>query len=712
MLLITFQAISLGMPCPALAQAGRVAGEKANVRAAPSIEGELLGTLTQGCLVQIVAQQGDWYQVAGEQYSGYIRSDLLEIATDVSYVEITGNPVNLRSGPGTDCQILGQVSKGFTLLYVGKQGDWYKGITPSGTVAFVRSDMARLNGPDSTASVKPDSEPEPASPPGDSVSDNACKVYLNGSRVSFDVQPRMENQRLLVPFRAIFEAAGATVSYDAGSRTVFARRGDTSITLPLNSTCPIVNGRIWSIDVPARIIDNRTLVPLRFAGEAMGGTVTWDDSSQTAAISLPESGNDPAGPNDSGDNNSTPAPSASEGLQMSATRNNDGLSLTIQADRQVEAEATKDYGLVRYTFPGIKADGVKDLTEKLGSAGVLKASVRNEGDSAIVEVSWPADIDYKSTELDNGRGFVFTLPNFVAAVSREKYGSVGERLMIETLCPVEYSSTQKGGEVELVLKGANMGLARNRYSLNEYLVGDVKVSATGTGDQSTRFEIETSNVGRSSFVVSGDGDNVLNMILIDKDKIWTQSSHDGPVILDPGHGGTDGGAPGAVSNEKDVNLAIALKVRSILESKGIKVEMTRDGDYFMGLEDRSDLANAVNGSLFVSIQANASDENPGARGTETYFYAPLEEPQLYAQRQEREALARAIQNKLLFYCGTTDRGVKEDNYSVLRETSMPAALTEVAFMSNAADETLLNSTAFQQMAARAIAEGIMEYMND
>lgn len=737
LLLLISLVLTFGGALPVMAEAGKVTGELVNVRATPSTDGTLVGTLPRGYLLQIVSQQGEWYQISCDQFKGWIRSDLMSPTGDASYLEIIKDSVNLRSGPGTEFNALGQVSSGFMMLLIGQQGEWYKAITPSGTVVFVRGDMVSVKGQGNVSpSVSAPAPDSPAAPVAATTNNSAvggCKVYLNGIQLSFDVPPCVEKNRLLVPVRVVFETAGATVNYDPGSKTVYATRGPDTITLPLDSTCPIVNGKIWTIDVPAKVINNRTLVPLRFAGEAMGGTVSWDGDSSTASILIPdENGNIPGQSDgdtdtdtdtdantDNDNSNNVPGPltptepapvvpTVNQSLAMSIARDTSGLNLTMQADRIMNMNVAETAGKVTFTFEDVNIGGLNVLSEALGNAGFLKASGRNEGETAIIDVTWPASIDYKTRKLSNGQGYVFTIPNFITGVSRENYGSVGERLMIETLCPVDYSGSQKGNQVELTIKNVSQGLADGSYSFSNYLIKSVSVSESGSA---TMFSMQTSNVGRTSFAISGDEGTTLNVILIDQGKIWPKGSATGAVIIDPGHGGRDGGAPGAFSNEKDINLAISLKVRDILVSKGIAVEMTRDGDYYMGLDDRSDVANSVNGALFVSIHSNSAS-NCEARGTETFFYAPLSSPDLYAQRVEREGLATAIQTKLIGYCGTVDRGVKEENFSVLRKTNMPSALAEVAFMSNRADETLLITPAFQQLAAKAIADGIVEYMNN
>lgn len=110
------------------------------------------------------------------------------------------------------------------------------------------------------------------------------KVYIGGERLAFDVPPAIESERTLVPMRAILEALGAAVEWDGSTRTVTATRRDTTIVLTIGQQTALVNGRPVSLDVPARIIEGRTLVPLRFLSENLGETVTWDGDTRTIKI--------------------------------------------------------------------------------------------------------------------------------------------------------------------------------------------------------------------------------------------------------------------------------------------------------------------------------------------------------------------------------------------------------------------------------------------
>ena len=111
-------------------------------------------------------------------------------------------------------------------------------------------------------------------------------VYLNGTRLTFDVPPQLINNRTMVPLRAIFEAMGAKVDWNGDTETVTGTKGDRVVVLTIGNTSPTINGQVVTIDQPGVIVNNRTLAPLRFVAEAFGGGVTWDGNTQTASITM------------------------------------------------------------------------------------------------------------------------------------------------------------------------------------------------------------------------------------------------------------------------------------------------------------------------------------------------------------------------------------------------------------------------------------------
>ncbi|OJH16138.1 hypothetical protein BLX88_25395 [Bacillus obstructivus] len=138
------------------------------------------------------------------------------------------------------------------------------------------------NADGSISLTKPSSKPvtKPAVKPAAS----AIAIYINGKKQSYDQPPVIENGRTLVPLRGIFESLGATVQWDQKKQLVTATKSKTKILLKIGSKSPTVNGKVVPIDVPGKVKNGRTLVPLRFVGEALGATVDYNATSRTIKI--------------------------------------------------------------------------------------------------------------------------------------------------------------------------------------------------------------------------------------------------------------------------------------------------------------------------------------------------------------------------------------------------------------------------------------------
>lgn len=115
-------------------------------------------------------------------------------------------------------------------------------------------------------------------------SDPGVQVLLDQHRLSFDVEPMIDQGRTLVPLRGILEAVGAQVAWHELTKTVTAQKDGTRIELQIGSVVARVNDKTVILDVPARVVDGRTLVPLRFVGESLGLKVDWNPATRTAAL--------------------------------------------------------------------------------------------------------------------------------------------------------------------------------------------------------------------------------------------------------------------------------------------------------------------------------------------------------------------------------------------------------------------------------------------
>ena len=113
---------------------------------------------------------------------------------------------------------------------------------------------------------------------------NRINVKIYGMQQEFDVMPINENGRVLVPMRAIFEKLGAKVEWDDATKTVIGSKIGKEVKLTIGDTTAYVDGKAVTLDVPAKIVDGRTLVPVRFISESMGAIVSWDDATKTVIV--------------------------------------------------------------------------------------------------------------------------------------------------------------------------------------------------------------------------------------------------------------------------------------------------------------------------------------------------------------------------------------------------------------------------------------------
>ena len=189
------------------------------------------------------------------------------------------------------------------------------------------------------------------------------------------------------------------------------------------------------------------------------------------------------------------------------------------------------------------------------------------------------------------------------------------------------------------------------------------------------------------------------------------------VYLDAGHGGYDPGASYFGISEKSLTLAIQSRVKAKLEAEGYQVVTTRTSDTYVDLTDRSRAANASESDIFVSIHINASGSS-AAQGIETYYYQPYAEypsriNATYHANPTRlsmsDTLANAIQSSLINATGAQNQGVKRQTFAVLRETTAPAVLLELGFLSNPQEAARLNTSAYQETLANAIVAGVKSY---
>jgi N-acetylmuramoyl-L-alanine amidase len=168
------------------------------------------------------------------------------------------------------------------------------------------------------------------------------------------------------------------------------------------------------------------------------------------------------------------------------------------------------------------------------------------------------------------------------------------------------------------------------------------------------------------------------------------------IFIDPGHGGTDAGASGNGLQEKKLTLQIAARIRSILldEYTGAEIRMSRTSDQTVSLKQRTDSANAWGADFYLSVHINAG----GGTGFETYIYPGAGQATVNYQN--------IIHDQVIKQGIFSSRGKKQADFHVLRESAMPALLTENGFIDHAGDAAKLKQAASIEKIARGHAEGL------
>ena len=192
------------------------------------------------------------------------------------------------------------------------------------------------------------------------------------------------------------------------------------------------------------------------------------------------------------------------------------------------------------------------------------------------------------------------------------------------------------------------------------------------------------------------------------------------IFIDPGHGGRDHGASGRKYREKDVTLQIARRLRGALRRRGYTVALTRTRDQMIELSSRAAMAEKWKADIFVSLHANSAAASR-VKGIETFLLTPKGTASTYGNEVQKTSskgnncdklnarLAYEIQKELVNTTQSADRGIKHANFVVLRLAPCAAVLVEIGFLSNADEEKLLGSSAYQEKIATAIENGILKY---
>ena len=292
-----------------------------------------------------------------------------------------------------------------------------------------------------------------------------------------------------------------------------------------------------------------------------------------------------------------------------------------------------------------------------------------------------------------------------------------QKVIIEITDLADFTIKENGNKLLVQLNNAKIGSTVKNMAVNTELIKDIKVDKItktstmvniGLSKEISKVEYTVSTLPKNSKTKKGFC-VVLTLQESNNKLLFSPNIKGKTIVIDPGHGGSDPGAIGPTGvKEKDVNFAVAKQVEKILKNAGANVILTRVADVDVAranasaaeeLGARVNIAIKNNADIFVSIHSN-SFGNESAQGTATYFYSKTDKDGY---------LANAIQKGMVEYGKRYDRGIIDTNFYVTKRSPMPAALTELAFLSNYKEESLLNSQDFQKNLAIGICKGINDY---
>lgn len=497
--------------------------------------------------------------------------------------------------------------------------------------------------------------------------DNDILLYIDNKKITCDVPPKIINSRTLVPVRALFDAFGAKVEWNANLRQVKIT-GVKEIILTIGSKAALVDGKRVNMDTYAQIIDSRTLVPVRFISETFGYEVTWNSKRRIVYIDSPEEVKEPE--------------KEKEEEKPVETEPQKPVVKPVETPQQkpvVEKEAL------------ITAITLKEKT-KYNNTFEIKYTGDEEPNVFYLAYSDCIVMDFYNTKFTSNDAKIRYDNEFVEEVRYAIHDEYA-RVVIECSGKQGYTTTLKNGIFKVVV-----GSSSEKFE-DSFVVEK---------DDDTTNENDTP---------SSDEPKELTKEEIEKlteDFLKTRDENKLFVVIDPGHGGSDPGAVYVDKNgkdvyEKDPNLYISLQVAKILKQRNIDYVLLREDDTYVDLIERSEIANNLDADLFVSIHNNAI-ANPDISGCMVLYNGEATYSKYGITSKE---VATYINKEIQNHVPVKDRGtVSRPGLSVLKRTVMPAVLIECAFGTNEYDLSLLVDEDKLDLFALAIADGIEQTFKD
>lgn len=508
------------------------------------------------------------------------------------------------------------------------------------------------------------------------------KIYIDDRLVTTDVAPVVVNSRVLVPIRVVSEGLGAQVSWDNPSQTVTVKKGSVTLKMVVNKTTYTKNGVNKTMDVPVKVIKNRTLVPIRVVSEDLGAGVQWDKGNVYV-----QSGGE---------------------LIIKVNQLGAGGYLNLR-----QGPGT-NYPIVGKVNSG---DYLSVITRK---GDWYKIQTRN-GDDAYVSKNYVTIYSGGTSNNGTGGGTVEPQPEPVPPTTdqngnllvTDRTTGTGQSSIAFDIGTGTPSVVSNNGN-QIVVKISGVQLSADNWQPAENMAPFTGLKVNNNGSDSVLLTASVSDKGYFRLDING---STFTVTAVAKHKNGTTGLAGKTIVVSPGHGVYGAGGAidrGAVSpinglDEVDFNTPLSLKLRDKLEAAGATVIMIRDteGPINMSLYERSVLTNNANADAFVEIHGDSA-ANAAAKGIGTWIYTDNTRLTTAAQKDMRNEFG-SVMNQALANTTGQPAYVKYGNFSVIRETEVPCVLVECGFLTNAEDAARLATDAYQEKLAQGIYNGLANY---
>lgn len=521
------------------------------------------------------------------------------------------------------------------------------------------------------------------------------KLLLDGKELETDVPPVIVDNRTLVPARKIFESMGATVEWVPKERRVVIT-GDVKVELVIDQKEASVDGESRTLDVPATLIDDRTMVPVRFVSECLACDVDWIPETRTVAIVKPK-----------GDFTHTLKKISYEWeeyegrLRIALTFDQKNVSFSsftlkepdrLVLDMEKTLLGTTASSPVETECPMVPSIRFSQFSENPRTVRVV-VDLTEAADSVISKTADGKTL-YIDFQYQGDRIYLYDDPPTIVCGGAEEADLTLEEdgdIVTVTVAKMAYDEETLAFENEFC-ESVEVTSKKNK----SYLTIQLKDGASAALS------------GNRILFWKGDSEQLSDLRL-------SAEAKDLLVVIDPGHGGAETGSVGYDEDgkeslyEKKVNLQIALRANTLLKQMGVNTLMTRMTDTDVSLSERAEIANKKGAALFVSVHNN-SFTSPDAKGSEV-LYGSDEVLEDYGISGKR--LAELIQKEMVEQLERPDRGVKHTpGMAVIRLSKMPAVIVEGLFLSNPEELAMLKDPEYVERQAVAIARGVVRALNE